>query len=78
MLLQILVERHRLEYHFLVQLRGVQQVKPVVLPYSEAQMGNVEPRLLTGDGDDVAVVDGLAQQLAFANVRLRDESELEA
>ena len=70
MLLQVLIERHRLFNHLLMQLRGIQQVKPVVLPHSKTQMGDVEPWFVASDGDDITVMDGLAQQFAIADSRL--------
>jgi len=41
-------------------------------------MGYIKPRLVAGDGNDVAVVDGLAQQLGVAYSRLGDIMELHA
>lgn len=75
-LLQILIERHGLEHHLLMQLRGIQQVKPIVFPYRKAEVRDVEPRLFAGDGDDIAVVDGLAQLLAVANGRFGNIAKL--
>ena len=78
MLLQVAIERHRLHDHLMVQFRGIQQVKPVVLPYCKTQMDYIKPRLVAGDGNDVTVVDGLAQQLGVAYGRLGDITELHA
>ena len=41
-------------------------------------MGYIKPRLVAGDGNDVAVVDDLAQQLGVAYSRLGDITELHA
>ena len=59
MLLKILVERHRLFHHLLVQLRGIQQMEPVAAPHGKAEVGNVESGLVAGDGDNVAIMYGL-------------------
>ena len=76
MLLEILIERHRLLNDLLVQLRGVEQVEPVLLPDSKAQMGNVETWLFAGDGNDVAIVDCFAHRLCILHLRLGDETKL--
>ena len=71
-LLQIPVESHRFLYDFLVQLRGIQQVQAVALPDGKAQVGNIQSFLITRDGDDVTVMDGLTQQLAVDDTGLRN------
>ena len=68
MLLKILIERHGLLDHLLVQLRGIEQMEPVLLPDGKAQMGNVESRLVAGDGNDVAVVNGLTHRLCILHL----------
>ena len=78
MLLKILIERHRLLDHLLVQLRGIEQVEPVLLPDGKAQMGNVESGLVAGDGNDVAVVNGLTHRLCILHLPLGDEAELQS
>ena len=42
MLLQIAIERHRLLYHLMMQLRGVEQMQAILFPHSKAQMGYIE------------------------------------
>ena len=68
MLLEILIECHRLLDHLLMQLRGIQQMKSVVLPYSKSKMSNVETSLLTGDGNNITVFHGLAHGLRIENL----------
>ena len=61
-LLQILVERHGLLHHLLMQHRSIEQMQVAVFPHSKAKLGNVETCLLTGDGNDVAIIDDLTEQ----------------
>ena len=51
-------------------------MQSVFLPYGKAQMGNVESRLVAGDGNDVAIVYGLTHRLRVLHLRLGDEAEL--
>ena len=74
-LLQILVERHGLLHHLLVQHRGIEQMQPVGLPYGKAEMGNVETSLFTGDGNDVTIFYGLTKQRLILHHLLRDITE---
>ena len=74
-LLQILVERHGLLHHFLVQHRGIEQMQLAVFPHGKAEMGDVETSLLAGDGNNVAIVDGLTQQGLILHHLLRDITE---
>ena len=76
MLREILAERHRLLDDLLVQLRSIEQMQSVLLPYGKAQMGNVETGLIAGDGYDVTIVDGLTHRLCVLYLRLGDEAEL--
>lgn len=76
MLLQILRKGHGFEHNLLVEHRGIEQVEPVFLPHGEAEVSNVEPFLLAGDGDDVTVAHCLTQQSAVRDNRLGDISEL--
>lgn len=76
MLLQILRKGHGFEHNLLVEHRGIEQVESVFLPHGEAEVSNVEPLLLAGDGDDVTVAHCLAQQTAVRDNRLGDISEL--
>lgn len=68
MLRQILAQGHGLLYHFMVQLRGVEQMKTITKPYGKAKMGDVESWLGAGDGDNVAIVDNSAEQTGIANL----------
>ena len=45
-------------------------MKPVVAPHGKAQVGYVEATLVAGDGNDVAILDGLAQQFCVSDGRL--------
>ena len=74
-LLQILVERHWLFNHLLVQHRGIEQMQTVGLPYGKAEVGDIESRLLTGDGYDVAIIDDLTEQGAVLNGSFGDITE---
>ena len=76
MLLQVLVERHGLKNHLFVQLRRIEQMQSILLPYGKAQVGYVEAGLLTGDGNDIAIVDDLAQQRLISHRLLGDEAIL--
>ena len=76
MFLKILRERHRFEHYLLVKHRGIKQMEPIVLPDGQAEVSDIEPFLLTGDGDDVAVAHSLAQQTAVRDDRLGDIAEL--
>ena len=76
MLREILAERHRLLDDLLVQLRSIEQMQSILLPYGKAQMGNVETGLIAGDGYDVTIVDGLTHRLCVLYLRLGDEAEL--
>ena len=78
MLLKVLIERHGLLDDLLVQLRGIEQVQSILPPHGEAQMGNVETGLVAGDGNDVAIVDGLTHRLRVLHFGLGDEAELHA
>ena len=76
MFLEILIEGHRLLDHLLVELGGIEQMELAVTPHGKAQMSDVEPFLITGDGDDVAVVDCLAHQGDIAREPLGDITEM--
>ena len=72
MLLQVSVESHRLQHHFLVYHRRIEQVQTVLLPDCKAQMRNVQPLLVARNGNDIAILDCLAQCLGGATqCRLR-------
>ena len=55
LLLLIVVERQRVDDHFLVQAGGMKHVELAVLPDGEAQVGRVESGLRGNHGEDVAV-----------------------
>ena len=76
MLLKILVERHRLFHHLLVQLRGIQQMESVVAPHGKTEVGNVETGLVAGDGDDISIVHSLPHGWRVLDTRFWDEAEL--
>ena len=69
MLLQILIESHRFLNDLFVYHRRIKQVQTVLLPYSKPQVGNIQSLLLAGDGNDVAIVDSLAQGFRTAAQR---------
>ena len=75
MLLKILIERHRLLDHLLIQLRGIEQMQSVFVPHGKAQMGNVESGLVAGNGNDVAIVHSLAHGSGILHLRLGDKTE---
>ena len=77
MLLKILIERHGFLDHLLMQLRGVEQMKSVLLPHGKAEVGNVETGLIAGDGNDIAIVYGLTHGLGVFHLRFGDETELQ-
>ena len=66
MFLQILVERHGFLDDLLVYHRRIKQVQAVFLPDCKAQVSNVQPFLIAGNGDDVSIVDSLTQSLRTA------------
>ena len=76
MLLQVLVERHGLKNHLFVQLRRIEQMQSILLPYGKTQVGYVESGFLTGDGNDIAIVDDLAKKRLITNRLLGDEAIL--
>ena len=51
-LLQILVERHGLLHHLLMQHRGIEQMQFAVFPDSKTEVGDIETCFLTGNGND--------------------------
>ena len=63
MLLKILIERHGLFDHLLMQLRGIEQMQSVLPPDGKPEMGNVKSGLIAGDGNDVAIMHGLTHRL---------------
>ena len=75
MFLKILIECHRLFDHLLVKLGGVEQMELAIAPHSESEMGDVEPFLLTSDGDNVAIFDSLAHQGYITRQALGNISE---
>ena len=60
MLLQILIERHGLYHHLVVQLRSIEQMQSDLAPEGKAQMGDIESGLIAGDGNDIAIAYHLA------------------
>ena len=52
-------------------------MQPVGSPDGKAQMGNVEARLRAGDGQNIAVLDGLAHQRRIPDCRLGNISHLQ-
>ena len=76
MLLKILIERHRLFHHLLVQLRGIQQMESVFTPHGKAEVGDVETRLVADDGNDITIVYGLTHGWRVLDFRLGNETEL--
>ena len=73
---EILSEGHGLLYHSLVQLRGIEQMESVVSPDGKPQVSDVKARLLTGDSDDITILDGLTQERGIGHIRLGDIAEL--
>ena len=51
-------------------------MKTISTPYGKAQMGNVESRLRTSDGNDVAVVNSLTHGLRILHIALGDKAVL--
>ena len=76
MLREILTESHGFLDHLLVQLRGVEQVQAIFLPYGKTQVGDVESGLVAGDGNDVAIVNSRTHGFGILHLRLGDEAEL--
>ena len=77
-LLQVLIERHGLLDHLLMQHRGIEQMQVAVFPDRKTKMSDVETSLLTGDGNDVAIIDGLTEQRLIPNHLLGDITEASA
>ena len=65
MLLHVLIERHGFIDHFLVNAAGIEQMQSVLVPGGDAYVGSVESLLIGDDGDDVAIFDGIAEELGI-------------
>ena len=48
----------------------MEEVQPVVLPHGKSQMGNVQSLFITGNGNDVAILNDRAQQPRVQQRRL--------
>ena len=75
MFLEILPQGHRLLDHLLVKLGGIEQMELTIAPDGESEVGDVETFLVTGDGDDITILDGLTHQGDIARETLGDISE---
>ena len=65
---EILLHGDALLHHLLVSAGGVNHVQAVIVPHSDAQVGDVKPGSEAGDGDDVAVVDSIPQLTAVGQL----------
>jgi hypothetical protein len=59
MFLQILVEGHGFFDDLLVYHRRIKQMQTIFLPYGKPQVGDVQTFLVTGDGNDITIVNSL-------------------
>ena len=66
MFLQVLIERHGFLNDLFVYHRRIKQVQTILLPYGKTQVGNVQSFLITGDGNDVSIMDCLTQRFGTA------------
>src|SRR5574344_1051015 len=70
MLRKILPESHLFQHHLLVYLRSIEQMKPVLLPYSDTEMGDGESLLFTCNSYYVAILHRLPHSRRVLNSRL--------
>ena len=53
----------------------MEEVQPVVLPHGKSQMGNVQSLFITGNGNDVAILNDRPQQPRGQHCRLGNKAE---
>ena len=58
-----------------MQLRGIEQVESVLLPYGKAQVGDLQPFFLAGNGNDITVLHRLPHQLGILDSKFGDIAE---
>ena len=61
MFMHVSIKRHRFINHLLVNAAGVEQMQSVFVPGSKTDVGCIETLLVRDDGDNVTVVDGVAE-----------------
>ena len=70
MLEEVLLERHGFLHHLMMDAGSVEQMQSVIMPNGNTDMLRIKTSDRCDNGDDIPIVDGIAQQLRIGELFL--------